>query len=351
MDIYDSMYELLQKKESFCLATILHKTGSTPRGEGAKMIIKKDFSIIETIGGGLTEALTIKLCRDLFKNKSSVVKYYNLSNTEASSLGLVCGGEQKVLVEYIDSEDSKTVDMFTKLKELKDKCVDFVLVTQIEKEEGKEYYNHNKWICTETGIYGEENNDVHSVFKKIRENFKDLQMNIEETSGGIYLTEPVQNCETVYIFGAGHVSQKLAQITKIIGLRTVVLDDRSDFANRERFKDADDIIVTENFDNICRHVNIGSNSYVVIVTRGHAYDKEVLGQALETKAKYIGMIGSRSKRQFVYNKLLEEGFTQEDIDRVHSPIGLDIYAETPEEIAVSIAAEIIKIKRGPGHEK
>lgn len=351
MNIYDAIYELLQKKESFCLATVLLKTGSAPRGEGAKMIIRKDYSIIDTIGGGLTEALTIKLCKDLFANKSSVIKYFNLSNKEASSLGLVCGGEQKVLVEYINAEDPEIVELFTKVRELKDKCQDFVLVTRIEKEEGKEYYQYNKWICTETAFYGEENNDVQKVFKNIRENYKQLQMNIEETEENNYLVEPVQNFETVYIFGAGHVSQKLAQITEMIGMRTVVLDDRSDFANRERFRDADDIIVTESFDNICRYVNIDRHSYVIIVTRGHAYDKEVLAQALETDAKYIGMIGSRSKRQFVYGRLLEEGFTQKDIDRVHSPIGIDIYAETPEEIAVSIGAEIIRVKRGPENEK
>ena len=176
MNIYDAIYELLQKKESFCLATVLNKTGSTPRGEGAKMIVRKDFSIIDTIGGGLTEALTIKSCRDLFRNKSSVIRYYNLSNKEASSLGLVCGGEQKVLVEYMDADDSEIVDMFSKVKELKDKCEDFVLVTEIEKEEGKEFYHHNKWICTETAFYGEENNDVQIVFKNIRENYKQLQM-------------------------------------------------------------------------------------------------------------------------------------------------------------------------------
>jgi xanthine dehydrogenase accessory factor len=89
---------------------------------------------------------------------------------------------------------------------------------------------------------------------------------------------------------------------------------------------------------------INESAYVVIVTRGHIYDKTVLGQALKTEAKYVGMIGSRRKRDIIYQKLMEEGFTQKDIDRVYSPIGLDIGAETPEEIAVSIVAELIKIR-------
>src|SRR5471030_1537233 len=97
LDIYENMYQLLKRKESFCLATILFKTGSAPRGEGTSMIIKKDFSIVGTIGGGVYEALTIKLSKNLFENKSSIIKYFNLSNKDASSLGLVCGGELKVL--------------------------------------------------------------------------------------------------------------------------------------------------------------------------------------------------------------------------------------------------------------
>ncbi len=346
IEIYETMYTLLQKGESFCLATILFKTGSAPRGEGAKMIIKKDFSIIGTIGGGFPEALTIKLCKNLFENKSSIIKHFNLSNKEASSLGLVCGGELKVLIEHIDPKDMQTSGLYIKGKKIKEKSEDFVLVTRI-KEEEKEYYKHEKWICTETTFYGVENNEVQQIFRNIREEFKELERNIIITGKNKYLVEPVQNCETVYVFGAGHISQQLAQVTKMVEFKTVVLDDRNEFANRERFKMADDVIVVQSFNNVFEDININNQSYIVIVTRGHAYDSIVLAQALETQAKYIGMIGSKSKRQFVYNKLLSEGYTQKDLDRVHSPIGLEIHAETPEEIAISIAAELIKVRRIP----
>lgn len=345
VDIYDSIYNLLINKESLCLATILYKEGSAPREEGTKMIIKKDFSIIGTIGGGLFEALTIKLSKDIFEKKCSIVEYFNLSNKDSSSLGMVCGGELKVLVEYLDAEDEKIVEIYRNIWNLKEQSTDFALITKIE-DTGVEIHDNEKWICTETSFYGSENDEIQLILKSVRENFKNLKTSIFKLGESKYLVEPVLNHETVYIFEAGHVSQKLAHVTKMVEFKTVVLDDRIEFANRQRFKDADEVKVIRDFNNILDDVKIDKQSYIVIVTRGHAFDKEVLSQALKTNAKYIGMIGSRTKTNYVYNKLMDEGYTQKDLDRVHAPIGLQIYADTPEEIAISIVSELIKVRRG-----
>jgi xanthine dehydrogenase accessory factor len=128
-----------------------------------------------------------------------------------------------------------------------------------------------------------------------------------------------------------------------------VLDDRSDFANSERFPKADQIIVIPSYDGLFAGLDIDRDSYLVIVTRGHLHDKTVLEQSLRTKAGYIGMIGSRRKQNLVYEELLGKGFTEDDLKRAHNPIGLDICAETPEEIAVSIVAELIKFRSQIGH--
>lgn len=350
LDILENINILLEKKESFCLATILFKAGSAPREAGTKMIVKNDFSIIGTIGGGILEALTIKSCKDVFENKCSIVKYFSLSNNTAASYGMVCGGKEKVLVEFVDANNPSTVDIYTKSWHLKEKCTNFVMITKIGEEE-KEFLNHDKWICGETTFYGSEVNDIQIILKQIRENFKSLKIETLSINEDNYLIEPILGNETVYIFGAGHVSQKLAMMTKMVDFKTVILDDRREFANKERFKDADDIIVLPSFDNVCEQVEINKESYIIIVTRGHAYDKDVLAQALKTNAKYIGMIGSKTKVKYIFDKLLEEGFLQQEIDRTFAPIGLSIYAQTPEEIAVSITAEMIKIRRGPKDEK
>ena len=161
-----------------------------------------------------------------------------------------------------------------------------------------------------------------------------------------FFIEPTFVPGTVFLFGAGHVSQQVAEVAALVKFRTVVLDDREEFANPQRFPKADQIIVLLSFEQAFAGLEIDSDSYVVIVTRGHLHDKTVLEQALRTKAGYIGMIGSRRKRDMLYQTLLSEGFTQEDIDRVHCPIGLNIGGETPEEIAVSIVAELIKARSG-----
>ncbi len=156
--------------------------------------------------------------------------------------------------------------------------------------------------------------------------------------------EPVLPKTRVYIFGAGHVSLFVSKICAMVGFEVAVIDDRPDFANQERFPEAAEIIA-EDFEAVLPKLHANRAAYVVIVTRGHAYDQEVLEWALRTDARYIGMIGSRRKIQTVYKNLQEKGIDPEELQRVHAPIGLDIGALTPEEIAVSIAAEMIQVRR------
>jgi len=147
---------------------------------------------------------------------------------------------------------------------------------------------------------------------------------------------------TVYIFGAGHCGMALAPVLSALEFRTAIIDDREEFANSSRFPLADEIVVPQSMDLSFADYEWGAHSYIVIVTRGHVHDQLVLESALKTNAGYIGMIGSSKKRESIYKKLLEKGYTQADLDRVCSPIGIPIDAQTPEEIAISIAAELIK---------
>jgi len=157
------------------------------------------------------------------------------------------------------------------------------------------------------------------------------------------LLEPVFSEPTVYLFGGGHVSEQVVPLAKRVHFKVVVIDDREMFANRERFPEADEVIVSE-FEKCFDRLNIDDSSYVVIVTRGHLYDGFVLEQAVKSDARYIGMIGSKKKIKTLYQNLMQKGMTKETLDRVHAPIGIDINSETPEEIAVSIVAELIKVR-------
>lgn len=153
---------------------------------------------------------------------------------------------------------------------------------------------------------------------------------------------------TAYIFGAGHVGLALEPILRHIDFNTVVVDDREEFANRERFPLATEVKVIENFKKTFEDITCDENSYIIIVTRGHMGDYDVLKDALKEKNAYLGMIGSKSKTALLYDMLREDGVSQEQLDKVYAPIGENIFAETPEEISISIAAEMIKVRSGHG---
>ncbi len=163
----------------------------------------------------------------------------------------------------------------------------------------------------------------------------------------LVLIEPVEGRPTLCLFGAGHVAQPLARMAKACGFRVEVADDRPRFASRDRFPDADRILV-EGFAAAAGAMTLGRNSYAVVVTRGHKGDAEALGAVLGRGLRFVGLLGSKSKMIHVLASLEEQGAPRDELARIHCPLGLDIGAETPEEIAVSIVAEMIAVRRGRG---
>ena len=154
----------------------------------------------------------------------------------------------------------------------------------------------------------------------------------------------LQPKEEVLIFGAGHIAVCVSKLAKTVGFRVTIIDDRKEFANQDRFPEADEIIA-EDTEKALTHLNITPSTYIIVLTRGHLKDEEVLGSVIKSSAAYIGMIGSQKKNATVFQRLIKKGISQEELDKVHTPIGIDINAQTPEEIAVSIMAEIIQVKR------
>jgi xanthine dehydrogenase accessory factor len=157
--------------------------------------------------------------------------------------------------------------------------------------------------------------------------------------------EPLGPAPRLYIVGAGHVAQQLARIARAVDFRTYVLDDRAKFASRERFPDAEEIYV-DSIPEWLHRADLPSNSYVVVVTRGHRHDLDALRALAARDLRYLGLIGSKAKVKRVFDALVEESMPVECLSRVYAPIGLDIGAVTPEEIAVSILAELIAVRRG-----
>ncbi|HZT39199.1 MAG TPA: XdhC/CoxI family protein [Bryobacteraceae bacterium] len=159
--------------------------------------------------------------------------------------------------------------------------------------------------------------------------------------------EPVVPQPRAYIFGAGHISKAISKVAAIAGFSTVIIDNRQQFACRERFPEADEVHAAE-YEDIFPQLNINSSSYLVIVTRGHRDDMRVLRWAVQTQPRYLAMIGSKRKTIATIRELEKEGIPRDAFAQLYAPMGLDIGAVTPEEIAVSVVAEMIAVRRNPG---
>jgi xanthine dehydrogenase accessory factor len=340
--LFSEALQLINNNEDFSLATVITLDGSAPRGPGAKMIIRRDGSIAGTIGGGILEAEVMKKAADVIRNRSAYINEFHLKGKDFSDIDMTCGGDLEVLVDYIDSSDPSCMEIFEYLSTNSDRKGLSYLVTTVPDNEAELKASKQFIIKDDCSLIGTSAVSEEFISRILSSPSKYKVFRDENQKR--YIVEAVNIPHCAYIFGAGHVGQKLAQILKFVDFNVTVIDDRAEFANSERFPQADRIVakpVTENLDEF----NIDRFSYIVIVTRGHINDELVLSLSLKTAAGYIGMIGSRGKREGVYRNLLASGFTDRDIARVYSPIGLPIGADTPEEIAVSIAAEMIKARK------
>ena len=334
---------LLESGESFVQATILSSSGSTPRSEGACMLVLGDGTIRGTVGGGALEGGIIKAAPEVMREKRPRVINVVLDGNDVNAVDVICGGAAAVLVDYINAAHPGNIVFYKELQSALRSGTQSRIVTVLPKSGG----SATRCQCLmlkEGPPLGADGIDP-AVVSAIESRSGGYDAFTKLDSFDVYL-HSVGTDGVAYIFGAGHCGEKLAPVLSSIGFGVVVIDDRSEFASIERFPFADEIIVPDTMDSPLKDRIFGSDSYIVIVTRGHVHDELVLRAALKTSAGYIGMIGSRRKREAIYEHLLADGYAQSDIDRVFSPIGLPIEAETPEEIAISIAAEMIQVRAG-----
>ena len=340
-EIANAAIELLEAGESFVQATILTSSGSTPRGAGSCMLILDGGRIRGTVGGGALEGGIIKAAPEVMHNKRAKVIDVVLDGNDENAVDVICGGSASVLVDYIDPGVPGHLDFYNALKTVLSSGTQARIVT-VPPVPGSPVARCQCLLLPAGPPAGADGFEP-AVIKAIESRSGGYDAFTKLDSFDVYL-HSVGTDGVAYIFGAGHCGEKLAPVLSSVGFGVVVIDDRSEFANPERFPDADEIIVPESMDIPYSEIEFSGESYIVIVTRGHKHDELVLRGALRTPACYVGMIGSRRKREAIYEHMLADGFVQNDIDRVYSPIGVPIGADTPEEIAISIAAEMIKVR-------
>lgn len=330
--IFETLRELSESGQDAVLATIVEEEGSSPRGAGAQMLIGPSGLAAGTIGGGAAEGVSLEEGAALLRERRSALRNFRLRHDPKARENPVCGGAISVLMQFIGHGDGDWRAVTTAL---------------LERHGAKK----RSWLVLRTG---------GGAPALLDEKGRCLAGRAPEASCALacsrsvlaegFFSLPVSPGERAVIFGGGHCSKALAPLLGTVGFRVTVFDDRPDFACRERFPTAKEVIVGD-FRNISEALTLTAEDYVVVMTTGHQHDLEVEEQVLRGPLAYIGVIGSRTKTAYVNQRLREAGIPEVDIQRVHSPIGTAIRAVTPEEIAVSIAGEMISERarlRGDG---
>ncbi len=349
-DIYSEIVRLLRSGTPAALATIIRVTGSSPRGLGSKYLVPKSGQAIGSVGGGCLEARVWDRAMDSLRETKNALISFRLDDESMEDSGLICGGTVTILIEPLQSDEGTHLDMYQRLEMMRKQGETGVLASVVSRGGFAISPKGSKVLFgageEKLGFLSEGEAFEGSIRRWCEENhLKGVRVQSFERNGQNVevLLEPIQADPTLFVFGAGHIARALSPIGKMADFRVVVIDDRPMFANRERFPDADEVLV-EPFEMVFEKLQINPQSYVVIVTRGHLHDGEVLEQAVQSDAGYIGMIGSKRKIAVLYKQLMKKGIKKERLDRVYAPIGLHIHSETPAEIAVSILAELIKVR-------
>lgn len=355
MDLFDEIVTALRAEDRVMLATIIATTGSTPASALSRMLVKQGGVVsLGTVGGGCVEGDVLLHANRLLQSNKAEILTFHLNDDDIEH-GLICGGSLDVLIEPLSKD---RISLFEELKTVRAEGEDSILVTYLTAagsvrskciiagggntpiEKGPGALEVLGW----TGAPGDaaiRDSVVEGIHKVHHRN----ETVVVKLGDGKLILEPVPGTPSLLIFGGGHVSKYISRAASMAGFRVTIIDDREKFANRERFPEAAQALEID-FVEAFRHLAIKPSTYIVIVTRGHRHDEEILEHAVKTPARYIGMIGSKRKVLTTFEHLVERGIPPKLFERVHAPMGIDIGAVTAEEIGISVVAELVARRRG-----
>ena len=346
-EVIQEAVSLLEKGEPCVLATVVRTRGSTPQKPGAKLLVRKDGSGVGTLGGGCVEGDIWFAAKEIMRHRGGPeFKDYYLNEDIAARDGLVCGGTMYFFLDPMWEANSYLPYGREILQAYDGGSV--VGMATVVRASDPQRMGARLMLREDGSTQGSLGNPeleklaLESIRKVADLGNTDSVLTADGTELFIegYTTPP-----TLVIMGGGHIGKATAVVAKSLGFRIYVVDDRPEFANAERFPEAEAIVVAD-YSKGLDQVPINANTFIIVATRGHREDDYALEAAIGTPATYVGLLGSRRKTLLIYKHLLKKGHSPEVLRRVRSPVGLDIAALTPEEIAISIMSEIIMVRRG-----
>lgn len=331
-ELFEKMLAALRAGDDAVLCSIIAASGSTPRRPGAKMAVFADGTFTGTIGGGTVEYAALQQALDTLSNRRSCTGNFQICEVDGSGRAMTCGGDVTVYFQLFQGAETSHRMLVEAILELLDRPVNAWLITELGK---------SGWSG---GLFDAEDGfrflppEDEAILRPLLTR-RPVLMDEERR----FFVEPVNSAGRLYVFGGGHVSQALVPLLTHVGFRVTVLESRPEFADRSLFPTAEQVVQAE-FSNLTKLMTVTEQDGILIMTRGRRDDYEVVRQALATSAGYVGVIGSRRKAAVTLKRLHGDGVAQADLARLHTPIGLPIGAETPEEIAVSVTAELIQYR-------
>ena len=307
------------------------------------MLVFPDGSQVGTLGGGCVEAEVKRRALQVLDEGSTELLTFQLDSDYGWDDGLICGGRMKMLVDPVRPGDDTTY--FRILLDAVTAGIGATEAIVIDAEKSGGGVNTDRWLLDEQGAVLARRSVRHETTSgpvpgPVLANLKPLvERPRPYLASGVSYLPYLKRCRLL-IVGAGHVGQRVAELATDVDFEVWVVDDRQEYCNPERFPRARRLIV-DTFDKALRGLQIDASTYCIIVTRGHNHDEQALFHLVETRARYVGMIGSRRKIKLIFDDLLRDGISRQALARVFAPLGFNIGSQTVPEIAVSIVAELI----------
>lgn len=345
---YPELVEILQSKTPCVLATVLRTHGSTPQKAGSSALIGVNRLLAGTVGGGMTELKVIQLTQTTLESKKSGIFSFDLSGDLTKGSDSICGGGMTIL---LDATPELHLPVFIQSKNSLEERRQGVLMTWIDESNQEKIKISRFWLSEiNPQLPNNLGSKVEQVIAEMLEHLNDTSSrmiplkDLEISNSGFIYLESIIPKPFLFIAGAGHIGRSLAQLGKFLDFEVTVWDDRPEYADKTQIPDAD-FVLSGSIDSVMEQIEIQDNSYLVIVTRGHKSDADVLRKFIGSGAAYIGMIGSKAKVCQMKTAFLENGWaSNEQWNQIFTPIGLDIGAQTVEEISVSIAAQLMQVR-------
>lgn len=327
------------KGNPFAIATVIKTWGSSPRPIGSALLVSEDMEMAGSVSGGCVEGAVIKAALPLIDSGKAQQLDFGITNEEAWEVGLSCGGKVQVFAERFMAFDPRPAEqaVWERLKHNLNTNEPCVLLTSLETPES----NHILVLPDRSALGQQLPPDLIEAGIRV---YKERKNQIIERAEGNYFAQVFPRKSQLLIIGAAHITVDLVTLGKMYGFETIVIDPRGIFTNKTQFETAPDQLIEQYPAEVLSEYTLDAYTYAVVLSHDPKIDDNALHVLLKSDVGYIGALGSRKTQAKRVARLKEAGFSENEIARIHSPVGVDIKAKTPKEIALSIMGELILVK-------